>query len=86
MRLSIRAPMVLAMDSDALMAKSARLLGAVKGAVSLPVKGGGIIASSLPRELRDEVQTQLAPHGVSVAIDEFVRDGKMADHWSMVLR
>ena len=56
----------LPLDSDALMAKSAKLFGAE--AVSLPVGGGGIIASSLPGELRDELQKQLAPDGVAPPI------------------
>ncbi len=51
----------LPLDSDALMAKSARLFGAE--AVSLPVGGAGILASSLPTGLRDELHRQLAPDG-----------------------
>lgn len=56
----------LPLDSDALMAKSAKLFGAE--AVSLPVGGSGIIASSLSQDLREELQQQIAPDGMAPPI------------------
>ena len=54
------------LDSDALMAQSAKLLGAETA--SLPAEGGKVISSSLPSALRIELQTQIAPDGAALSI------------------
>ena len=54
------------LDSDALMAQSAKLLGAETA--SLPADGGKVISSSLPPALRLELQIQIAPDGAAPSI------------------
>jgi len=54
------------LNSDALMAQSAKLLGAETAC--LPVDGGKIIASSLPPAVRIELQAQIAPDGAAPSI------------------
>jgi signal transduction histidine kinase len=55
----------LPLDSDALMSQSAKILGAQTA--SLPIDGGKIISSSLPPELRAQLQAQIAPDGATAS-------------------